>query len=183
MKTRNLLLMLMICTLTSACNTRTNKSAEPTETRTSEVAKTKTQEEILKAVANAKETIALRYGTSFGMCQGYCLSEMEVTSKGIKHVRSDWPSREGTVVPITTGLAYTVEEYDALLAKLDLDAFFKMDTVYGCPDCADGGAEWIEISRNGTTQKVTIEFGKKIEGLTGVMAGLRKLSESVPRPK
>jgi hypothetical protein len=33
-----------------------------------------------------------------------------------------------------------------------------MDTVIGCPDCADGGAEWLELGFEKEVKRVTFEY-------------------------
>jgi len=46
---------------------------------------------------------------------------------------------------------------------------------YGCPDCADGGAEWVEISFDTLKHRVTFEFLNEPEELTPIVSALREL--------
>lgn len=185
MKTSKILSLTLICFLFTACNTRQNKPVEEGQPPSSEEQKPQTSEEVLGAVEKAKDAITVNYGTSFGMCLGYCRTEMKVTSKGIKHVRTARSrNKDENVKPtLINGIPFTETERDALLSSIDLEAFFKMDTVVGCPDCADGGSEWIEIGRDGETHKVTIEYYANVEGLTAAMQQLRKLDKSAPKPQ
>ena len=60
----------------------------------------------------------------------------------------------------------------AALSELD-DA--SLDPVYGCPDCADGGAAYLELSRDGVSERVGMELGNPpdvLAGLYGVSASL-----------
>jgi hypothetical protein len=53
-------------------------------------------------------------------------------------------------------------------------AFQKVEAQLGCPDCADGGAEYLELSHKGHKHRVTFEFGKAIPGFETLLAAARK---------
>jgi hypothetical protein len=53
-----------------------------------------------------------------------------------------------------------------------------LDSIIGCPDCADGGAEWFEIVTNDTVERVTIEYGDSLEGLNNYIDLLRSVRHS-----
>ena len=57
----------------------------------------------------------------------------------------------------------------------DFDEILAMKDVYGCPDCADGGSEWIEVTHNGDTKKVTFEFGSVLEPIARLVDSLRSI--------
>ena len=48
-------------------------------------------------------------------------------------------------------------------AASNFDAFKNLNEVYGCPDCADGGAEFIEIIKNEEVHRVTFEYNKSVQ--------------------
>jgi hypothetical protein len=48
----------------------------------------------------------------------------------------------------------------SLIASLDYSAFMNLPATIGCPDCTDGGTEWIELSAPNGGHKVTFEYGK-----------------------
>ena len=53
-----------------------------------------------------------------------------------------------------------------------------MPETIGCPDCADGGAEWIEIKlANGEKHKVTFEYMNAPSAFKNYISGLRGLLE------
>ena len=54
--------------------------------------------------------------------------------------------------------SFSSEEWDSLTHLIDPDAFLALDSVIGCPDCADGGAEWIEIEYGDQSHKVSFEY-------------------------
>jgi hypothetical protein len=108
--------------------------------------------------AEVTDSDNIRYGTSFNMCTGYCYRHIEITQSQIKFVANGY-DLEGTLPEIVCSQDITVAEWDALNSKVDLNSFGVLPEIIGCPDCADGGAEWIEISRDGETHKVTFEYG------------------------
>ena len=72
----------------------------------------------------------------------------------------------------------SAEEWDSLTGLIDLDEFMALDTVIGCPDCADGGAEWIEIVFEETRYKVTFEYFNAPEVMDQYIDSLRNYQDS-----
>lgn len=99
----------------------------------------------------------IKYGTSFGECLGYCRKSMVITPAEIEFTKQGW-DLEGQLPDSTFNDPITTAEWNNLVESIDMDAFFALDTVIGCPDCADGGAEWIEITSEDQTYKVTFEY-------------------------
>jgi hypothetical protein len=70
----------------------------------------------------------------------------------------------------------------AIAKELDFRVINAMNEVYGCPDCADGGSEWIEIrNEEGTehTKRVTFEYGKAPKEIEKLVNLLRPLKEEL----
>ena len=44
-----------------------------------------------------------------------------------------------------------------------------------CPDCADGGAEWVELGFENKVKRVTFEYMKEPEELKTLIPSLREL--------
>ncbi len=36
---------------------------------------------------------------------------------------------------------------NSVVKSIDYESFKKLNEIVGCPDCADGGAEWVEIMK------------------------------------
>lgn len=119
------------------------------------------------------------YGTSFGECVGFCRKQMSINSDSIVFtafcdvcmtpgvVRKDYYSKT---------LKTT---WDSIQSGLSPNSFFLVPAVSGCPDCADGGAEWLEILLiNGETHKVTFEYGNEPGELKAYIPVIRKLFEN-----
>jgi hypothetical protein len=120
--------------------------------------------------------IMISTGTSFGECAGYCRTALAVEEGGtLRFVESSWDTlnyplklQSGTLV---------ADQLACLRAAVERDsaAFRRLDSVIGCPDCADGGAEWIEITHGGTTKRVTFEYGKTIPAIERLQDAMRLL--------
>ncbi len=94
----------------------------------------------------------VKYGTYFGECWGYCAHDLMLTD-GSSNSHHHWyggaPDRMCTE---------TYSHWQSLTESIDFDEFQQLNEVIGCPDCADGGAEWIEITTDGGTHKITFEY-------------------------
>ena len=99
----------------------------------------------------------VKYGTSFGECLGYCKNDITVKNFQIDFHKNGW-DLNGLLPEISNSQNVDTRYVTELIELIDFDAFLKLDTIIGCPDCADGGAEWIEINSNGKSHKVVFEY-------------------------
>jgi hypothetical protein len=76
-------------------------------------------------------------------------------------------------VPISNAQWTTLSSY------VDFEKFSSLDDRIGCPDCVDGGAEWIEIDNGKTTKKVTFEYGDTIPKIDSLIVELRKIRNDI----
>jgi hypothetical protein len=120
--------------------------------------------------------IIIKSGTSFGMCVGHCITDAEINSQQIRLVRKAWRSQ---IADKTCQRAITSQEWESLGSLLDFDTFEQLPETTGCPDCADGGAEWIEITYGEQVKKVTFEFGKNIPEIAELTEKVRKIRDSL----
>ncbi len=115
-------------------------------------------------------------GTSFGFCWGYCISELEINSTQATYREYSWNDHPDFPELL---LEETLSEFELeeILNAFNFDYFQLLDDVYGCPDCADGGSEWIEISHEDITKRVTFEFYSSIPNHDELVVYLRDLRE------
>jgi hypothetical protein len=101
-------------------------------------------------------------GTSFGMCAGTCVRDLRVdadalTLRGHEHMLAE---------PVFTNRGQLTVDgqaaVDAAVAGIDNE---ELQAVYGCPDCADGGAAWVRLEREGGVSEHVMEFGAPPEAL------------------
>jgi hypothetical protein len=108
-------------------------------------------------------------GQSFGFCVGPCFQTLTVNGDNSEvefYVRySESKGNQNTLKEERYSETLKEKDWqDILNAASNIDGFRALEEVYGCPDCADGGSEFIEIVKNNETHRVTFEFGKSVEG-------------------
>lgn len=120
--------------------------------------------------------VQVKYGTSFGECMGYCKRDLTLKSDSILYKRSGWVE---TVVPVTITDILEENSWDLIKEKLDIASFSALPATIGCPDCADGGAEWIEIELStGGKHKVTFEYHNEPNAVKNYINDLREMMNS-----
>lgn len=118
---------------------------------------------------------AINYGTSFGICVGYCVNNLSISGDKVVFTKS-----KNGQTPDTKTCNSTIATADLAVIKnsLDEDKIAKLPATIGCPDCADGGAEWVSITTNGKTYKVVFEYGKAPAELVIAVTKLREIKET-----
>ncbi|MFQ5631222.1 MAG: hypothetical protein ACE5I1_20820 [bacterium] len=127
----------------------------------------------------SKENIVVKSGTSFGLCVGYCRTELEVNGTEVGFKEFGWDFAGRTVPDRFYTDTISVDVWNDLVGSFDWDAFAALDSVIGCPDCADGGAEWIEVEYFGRIKKVTFEFGAEIRGIDAFSENIRQIRKDI----
>jgi len=117
----------------------------------------------------------IRYGTSFGMCFGYCYKEIVFTSDQVKKILI--PQRDKELKEKSCNEDY--DDFEKLVSNIDLKSFSELPETIGCPDCADGGAEWIEIITPEGSKKVTYEFGNDPSEVSSFIGELKSYFKSL----
>lgn len=121
----------------------------------------------------------ISYGTSFGECLGYCIKRINVSDSQIDFSKRGW-DLDGELPEVKVTEEISLEEWNELWNLIDYSKFIQLDSIIGCPDCADGGAEWIEISKDNVAQKVTFEYNNEPALLTGIIEMLRDYMADFP---
>ncbi len=124
----------------------------------------------------------IKTGTSFGHCLGYCQEIFTITSDKINYVAKINGEPLPAYPEITRNDPFTETDYNNLVKLIDLNNFKTLPERIGCPDCADGGAEWIEIKYGNTVKKVEFEFNKPIDKITSLLEKLRALRNEHTNP-
>ena len=117
---------------------------------------------------------SISYGTSFGMCVGYCSNNLFISDLKLTFSKS----KNGQATDTKT-CSKTISEADvnAIKNELNMEKIAALPETIGCPDCADGGAEWIAINADGKQYKITYEYGKAPKELEAAVARLRVLKD------
>jgi len=64
-----------------------------------------------------------------------------------------------------------------LISPVDSKSFRALDDSIGCPDYANGRAEWIQLNWSDINRRVTFENRQVIKDFEGLINELRKLRE------
>jgi hypothetical protein len=102
-------------------------------------------------------------GWSFGMCLGYCHADLVVDADDLVLVGRD---REQATPLFENRGSLTAEGRAALDAALAALGDTPLEPVYGCPDCADGGASYLTLVRDGLASRHDMEHGAPPPELT-----------------
>jgi hypothetical protein len=94
---------------------------------------------------NSCEIVKIKYGWSFNMSVGYSRQDVILSSGSVIFTKQGF---SGTPPPVTCTSVLSDTEWNALKTGVDITTFFSVPAVIGCPDCSDGGSEWIEMELN-----------------------------------
>ena len=119
--------------------------------------------------------IAIKTGIFFGFCGGYCKSEVEIVNRDGVFIASSCSNPNYPDTMLNGNIS--IQEWDSLIESVDMDSFLSLDDIIGCPDCADGGGEWIEITKVDTLKRVTFEYGKTVESIQSLIEKVRVIRE------
>ncbi|CAF2953640.1 unnamed protein product [Rotaria sp. Silwood2] len=125
-----------------------------------------------------KNIQSISSGLSFGMCRGYCQQSINVTSNPLRIVAT----KEANFVqkpypPIRQPFPFSSNQWEELISLLNVSVFEALGDTVGCPDCADGGAEWIQVNWTEGSKRVTFENGRAIKGIEELIGKLRQLRQ------
>jgi len=125
---------------------------------------------------SCKTSMVISRGTNFNNCQGYCHQVLTLEEKKITFTkrRNTSPALESQMMVARAGT-----EYQKVLSTLDVKSFKALPGTIGCPDCADGGSEWIEVRSGWKKRRVTFEFGHAPEVLKNTVRELKALQEGL----
>ncbi|MGN8224812.1 hypothetical protein [Gracilimonas sp. BCB1] len=122
----------------------------------------------------------IKSGSSFNMCTGPCYQEMSVNeSQAVLRVREYKGEGGLSELKVESKRAVTPQEWVEIESLVDQEALNALPKVIGCPDCADGGAEWVEIQSPGFVKKVTFEYGQPPAQIKELADRLRETRESL----
>jgi hypothetical protein len=128
-------------------------------------------------IIHERDSIEIRFGSSFGMCVEYCKSEYELHSWGLECTRVGWDTaafpEQRQIAPVVAS------KYQAILNAVYTTSLWSEFSVrqMGCPDRADGGRCWVEVRQGGALKR----FDYDCIGGPGPYSGLADLVTSVAK--
>ncbi|CAF1247559.1 unnamed protein product [Rotaria sp. Silwood1] len=125
-----------------------------------------------------KDVRSISSGISFGMCRGYCQQWINVTSNPLQIVAAKQAnSVQKPYPPIRQPFPFSSNQWEELISLLHVNVFEALGSTIGCPDCADGGAEWIQVNWTEGSKRITFENGRAIKGIEGLIEKLRQMRQ------
>lgn len=120
----------------------------------------------------------IEWWTSFWMCAGYCFNSFTFSSEKIIETKTSYDETNNPTIINK----YSIKKlsWDDLVSTVDLEKFNALPDRIGCPDCADGWAEWIKITTEKEPKQVTFEYGKSVPAIDDLKKMIRKISQELP---
>jgi len=105
------------------------------------------------------DTITIRFGSSHGMCVGYCRQEFELHPTTLVGQRyTGGRGADPVKYPMQRQVAnLNAGQYEQVVMALHSNALWSGPDTVGCPDCADGGACWMELAKGGRQRRITFD--------------------------
>ncbi|MFB6317514.1 hypothetical protein [Saccharicrinis sp. FJH54] len=147
---------------------------EYTDTTSDEIKSVRIKVLHLQTAERSQQNMKVKYGTSFGECLGYCSSTMTLTRGQLDFLYESLNT--DTLPDIDCSMRIPADSTNKVLDYVSKPLFYYMESVYGCPDCADGGTEWISIEDNYFYKKIKFEYMNEPEQLTGLVNILRRFA-------
>jgi len=131
---------------------------------------------LIEMILNPLSSIQINSGASYGSWWGYCVFELELDNSNVLFKASScWNPYDQEYPDLTLEDNLNQESWQYLVNLIDFEYFQSLDDVYGCPDCNDGGAEFIQIIYEGVSKQVTFEAYSAIDGIEELTLLLRDL--------
>jgi hypothetical protein len=111
------------------------------------------------------DTTLVGAGWSFGMCGGYCVADLEIEGRDLVLTGRSNMVEDSLFVNRASLTSVGQARIAAALKDVDVDT---LESVYGCPDCADGGAAYLALASEGAASMHSMNFGGPPEVLTDV---------------
>ncbi len=126
-------------------------------------------------------TTSLVFGQYYGFCVGNCFLPYQLNNQTLKVDENETYISTAYIFEPTT----TLSEEDFVKARHLLNeipsVLFEGPSVitYGCPDCADQGGLYLEITRSGKTTKIYLDNFDTEDQLAEVIAYKKKVVEVI----
>lgn len=116
----------------------------------------------------------IQASTSFGFCVGYCRTTLTISSQEVVFLEEGTRS---TVSPRRRTAPISTSEWESLVSAIDRSRIEGLPAIVGCPDCADAGAESLEVLGDGWRKRVDFDYGAAMPELQPLLARVRAVRQ------
>ena len=103
------------------------------------------------------QIVYIEYGSSTGMCIGYCYSQTTIRARIVRSISRTNYSLNGhrdTEHPDRKNKRkITTEQWEHAKAAVDTESLFALPDRIGCPGCVDEPVDWISVEYSDGTKK------------------------------
>ncbi|HEY9841983.1 MAG: hypothetical protein ACAI44_04190 [Candidatus Sericytochromatia bacterium] len=120
----------------------------------------------------------LGFGSDAGLCIGYCHRSIQITAQSMRVVESASQEKEkypDRIISQPTDAA----TWQKLVGLADWKVFSALPERIGCPDCADGGADWVELHNGDQSRRVTFEPPAGLPQQAALLTELKRLFQQL----
>ena len=130
--------------------------------------------------------VRIEYGSSSGMCYGYCYSQTIIQDGVIRSVsRTNYSlngNRDIEHPDKKSKRKITADQWERAKTAVDTESLFALPDRIGCPGCVDEPVDWITVDySDGTTKSVICNSGDAATEMANkVKTALAQVSTKVP---
>jgi len=145
-------------------------------------------------IAPPRNVVAFAYGTSYGQCMGYCMQELRFSGDSVGFFAHGWypeqtdhPMRGSIrmhkLEEVRSSLVLSGSETEELWRLVWSIKYTDLPERVGCPDCLDGGAEWLEFTTaDHKTRRIEFEKNNAPTALKALSAWCSKTQARFKTP-
>lgn len=132
--------------------------------------------------------VRIEYGSSSGMCTGYCNSQTTIqpmTARSVSRTNFSLNGYRDTQQPdMKINWKITTEEWERAKAAVDTESLFGLPDRIGCPGCVDEPVDWISVKYSDGTEKSVIcnRGGPATDMADKIEAAIARVHRRGPRP-
>jgi len=133
---------------------------------------------IVPSFLQGKETAGpefiVKNGYHFGVCVGYSDAELVIEGRKATFKKSSQPP-DSRYPPVEVTRYLSSSEYNILKNLIEATEFVSAQDRYGCPDCYDQGAEWLEVTTPRLEKRIEMEYNALPPSIESLLIFMRKV--------
>ncbi|MFB3918922.1 MAG: hypothetical protein ACE14U_02515 [Candidatus Velamenicoccus archaeovorus] len=116
----------------------------------------------------------VKNGYHFGVCVGYSDAELVIEGRKAAFKKSSQPP-DSRYPPVEVTRYLSPSEYNILKNLIEATEFVSAQDRYGCPDCYDQGAEWLEVTTPRLEKRIEMEYNALPPSIESLLIFMRKV--------